>query len=187
MKPLLLAVFLTPLALAQDPFPNVRDRSDPVRAGLVDALGKNAGDITSADLVKITNLKLPHIHLQSFKDQDFIGLTNLKKLHFFSLLHNRGRTTDPIAIGPKVFLPLANLEELILQEQLGLLPDDVFAGLTNLRILDMTSATLNRLPKSLLTLPKIEMVYFTGHGMPAADYATLKEKLGPKLQQRRAK
>jgi Leucine-rich repeat (LRR) protein len=130
-------------------------------------------------------LKLPHIHIKSFKEKDFAGLTNLKKLHFFSLLHNQGGPCDPVAIGPKVFAELPNLEELIMEEELGLLPDDVFSGLTSLRILDLSDATLNRLPRSLLTLPKIETVYFEGDGLSKEDFATLQKSLGSKLKPRR--
>ena len=67
-------------------------------------------------------------------------------------------------------------------EGLGLLPDDVFAGLESLKVLDLSHSTLKRLPKSMLTLPKIEVVYFNGNGLDKADYETLKKKLGDKLK-----
>jgi hypothetical protein len=174
-----------PAALAPLAEARVGERSEPVKVALETTLNKKATEITVADLRTVTDLKLPHIHIRSFKDNDFAGLTHLKKLHFFSLLHNRGRPEDPIAINGKVFTELPNLEELIMNEQLGLLPDDVFLGLTSLKVLDLTNCTLPRLPKSLLTLPKIEAVYFDGRGMSKEDYETLKNSLGGKLKARR--
>ncbi|MFO0965204.1 MAG: hypothetical protein U0793_06420 [Gemmataceae bacterium] len=185
MKTLLLSAVLSPFAVAQAPMPSVADRSKPVSVALEQALTKRAFDITAADLEKVTELKLPHIHIPSFKDNDFAGLTRLRKLHFYSLLHNRGRPEDPIAIGNKVFVPLSNLEELVINEQLGRLPDGVFSGLTSLKVLDLTNSTLPRLPASLLTLPSIETVYFDGRGMSKEDYETLKKTLGTKLKSRR--
>jgi hypothetical protein len=187
MNTLLLSVVLFPYSFAPLPDAKVSDRSDPVRVALETFLKKPGAQITTADLRTVTELKLPHIHIKSFKENDFAGLTGLKKLHFFSLLHNQGRPSDPIAIGEKVFTELPNLEELIMNEQLGLLPDEVFSGLTSLRILDLTNSTLPRLPKSLLTLPKIETVYFDGRGMSKEDYETLKARLGSKLKARREK
>ena len=88
----------------------------------------------------------------------------------------------------KVFKDLSRLEELrITQDQLGQLPDDVFAGLTSLKVLDLSYITLNRLPRSLLTLPRIESVYYQGRGMSKEDYATLKNRLGDKLKGDRPK
>ena len=49
-------------------------------------------------------------------------------------------------------------------------------------MLDLTYATLSRLPKSMLAMPKIEVVYFNGRGMDPADYETLKKQLGDKLK-----
>jgi hypothetical protein len=54
-----------------------------VCVALENALKKNRAEINAADLEKITDLKLPHIPIKSFKDDDFAGLTKLKKLHFF--------------------------------------------------------------------------------------------------------
>lgn len=187
MKTLLLAAVFVPVSFGSLAAQGVSGRSEPVRVALEAKLNKHSFDITAADLEKVNDLKLPHIHIPSFKDDDFAGLTQMKKLHFFSLLHNRGRPNDPIAIGGKVFLPLGNLEELIMTEQLGQLPDDVFAGLTSLKVLDLSNATLNRLPKSLLALPKIEVVYYDGRGMNKEDYETLKSKLGDKLKAKRPK
>ena len=187
MKMLLLSAAFLPLSFGQVAVADVSGRSEPVRVALETELKKRAPEITPADLENVTALKLPHIHIPTFKDNDFVGLTKLKKLHFYSLLHNRGRAEDPIAIGNKVFTPLANLEELIIMEQLGQLPDEVFAGLTSLKILDLSNSTLPRLPKSLLTLPKIEAVYFDGRGMSKDDYETLKNKLGDKLKAKRPK
>ncbi len=185
MTQALLTSILAACTLGQAPVANVRDRSEPVRVALENALGKNREAISAADLKTVTALKLPHIHIQSFKEHDFAGLDNLKKLHFYSLLHNRGRENDPIAIGNKVFANLSHLEELTMNEQLGRLPDDVFSGLKSLRILDLTNATMVRLPRSMLELPKIETVYFDGRGMNKDDYQLLRERLGSKLQARR--
>jgi len=187
MNAVLLSALLVPFSFAQPAATNVRDRSEPVCVALEKTLNKNRADINDADLAKVTELKLPHIHIRSFKDHDFSGLTKLKKLHFFSLLHNLGRPTDPIAINGKVFANLSSLEELTMNEQLGQLPDDVFSGLTSLRVLDLSNSTLPRLPKSLLALPKIETVYFDGRGMSKEDLDSLRSHLGSKLQARRKK
>lgn len=190
MKPLLLSAVLFTAAFAQAQEPNVAGRSEPVRVALEQQLNKKAAEITFADLEKVTELQLPHIHpkAKAFKDDDFAGLTNLKKLRMYSLFHNNGRPEAPIAISGKVFKDLSKLEELsITQDQLGQLPDDVFAGLTSLKVLDLSYITLNRLPSSLLTLPNMETVYYEGRGMSKEDFATLKSKLGDKLKGNRAK
>jgi len=184
MTPLLLSVLLCTAAPAPVK-PNVADRSEPVCRALEQQLKKKATEITFADLANVTELQLPHIHpkAKAFKDDDFAGLTNLKKLQMFSLFHNRGQPGAPIALSGQVFKDLSKLEELrITQDQLGHLPDDVFAGLTSLKVLDLSYVTLNCLPRSLLTLPKIETVYYEGQGMNKEDYATLKNSLGDKLK-----
>jgi len=184
-KTLLLSAVLFSAAFAQAQEPNVAGRSEPVRAALETQLKKKASEITFADLEKVTALELPHIHpkAKAFKDDDFAGLTNLKKLHMFSLFHNRGMPGAPIALSGKVFKDLSKLEELrIAEDQLGQLPDDVFLGLTSLKVLDLSFITLNRLPSSMLTLPKIEAVHFEGRGMSKEDFATLKSVLGDKLK-----
>jgi hypothetical protein len=182
MNSILVAAMFLPLTAGQPATPSVRDRSEPVAVALEGVLKKSRGDITSADLEKVTDLKLPHIHIKWFKDGDFAGLTNLKRLHFFSLLHNQGRPQDPIAINGKVFAKLDKLETLIMTEQLGQLPDDVFTGLKSLKTLDLSRGSLNRLPKSMLTLPSIETVIFDGRGMSKEDYEILKSTLGDKLR-----
>jgi Leucine-rich repeat (LRR) protein len=186
MKTLLLSllVFAGPANLIHaDDF---GDRSKTVTTALETHLKKKASEITAADLETVTELKLPHIHLPAFKDDDFAGLTKMRKLHFFSLFHKRGAPTDPVAISDKVFAKLSNLEELIItDDQLGSLPDDVFAGLTSLKVLELSNVTLPRLPRSMLNLPKIESVYYDGKGMNKDDYETLKKALGDKLKARR--
>ena len=182
LQTLLFSLVLIPLAFGQAPAVKVCDRSKPVCVALEKKLKKKCAEITAADLASITELVLPHIHIKSFKDDDFAGLTKLKKLEFASLLHNQGRPKDPIAINGKVFAHLPNLEQLIMDEELGLLPDDVFAGLTSLKVLDISGSTLSRLPKSLLTLPRIEAVHYGGDGMSKEDFATLKKVLGAKLK-----
>ena len=64
-------------------------------------------------------------------------------------------------------------------------PDDVFAGLKSLKVLELGNTTMTRLPKSLLTLPKIEVIYYNGNGMSKEDYETLKKEYGDKLKARR--
>jgi hypothetical protein len=181
MKLALLGVVLSLFTFAQISRADVCDRSKPVYTALQTTLKKTCKEIVAADLAAITDLKLPHIHIKSFKDDDFAGLTNLKKLFFHSLLHNLGTPEAPIAIGEKVFVPLAKLEELVIDEDLGLLPDGVFAGLVSLKVLDLSNSTLSRLPASLLTLPKIEKVYFDGEGMSSEDYNKVRVTLGNKL------
>lgn len=176
------ALFATPLPQVQQP--NVADRSEPVRDALEKQLNKKADEITLADLEKVTELNLPHIHpkARALKDDDFAGLTNLKKLTMWSLFHS-SRPGSPVALSGKVFKDLSKLEELrITADQLGQLPDDVFAGLTSLKVLDLSFITLNRIPSSLLTLPKIEIVHYEGKGMTKEDFEALKTKLGDKLK-----
>jgi Leucine-rich repeat (LRR) protein len=190
MKTLLLAAVLFTAVFAQAQEPNVAGRSEPVSVALEKQLNKKAAEITFADLEKVTELNLPHIHpkAKAFRDDDFAGLTNLKKLHMYSLFHNKGQPGAPIALNAKVFKDLSKLEELrISDDQLGQLPDDAFAGLTSLKVLDLSNITLNRLPSSLLTLPKIETVYYEGRGMNKEDFATIKNKLGDKLKGNRPK
>jgi len=190
MKLLCFPVALFAAVCVQAQEPNVAGRSEPVSVALEKQVNKKAAEITFADLEKVTELNLPHIHpkAKAFKDDDFAGLTNLRKLHMYSLFHNRGQAGAPIALSGKVFKDLSKLEELrIADDQLGQLPDDVFAGLTSLKVLDLSNVTLNRLPSSLLILPKIETVHFEGRGMSPEDFATLKNKLGDKLKGNRSK
>src|SRR5437588_3390497 len=86
MNTILFSAVLMPVSFFQPPEANVCDRSKPVCVALERALKKKCAAITATDLATVTELKLPHIHIPSFKDNDFAGLTNLKKLHFFSLL-----------------------------------------------------------------------------------------------------
>jgi hypothetical protein len=185
MKTLLLSAALCTATFAHAQGPNVAGRSEPVSVALEKQLNKKAAEITFADLELVTELQLPHIHpkAKAFKDDDFAGLRNLRKLQMYSLFHNSGRSEAPIALSGKVFKDLSKLEELrITQDQLGHLPDDVFTGLTSLKVLDLSYITLNRLPSSLLTLPKIETVYYEGRGMSKEDFVTLKQVLGDKLK-----
>ncbi len=188
MKTLLLSLLLLASSVGLAHAQPAADRSKTVVAALEKQLNKKHAEITAADLATLTELELPHIHIKSFNDNDFAGMTKLKKLYFYSLFHNRGKAEDPIAISEKVFAKLSCLEELIIRgDQLGQLPDDVFAGLTSLKVLELTNVTLPRLPKSLLSLPKVETVYYDGRGMSKEDYAILKQKLGDKLKAKREK
>jgi hypothetical protein len=164
------------------------DRSRTVTTALEARLKKKAADVTKEDLAGVTELNLPHVHIPKFEDGDFAGLTGLKKLHFYSLFHKKGTDKEPVAISGKVFAKLSGLEELVIEsDQLGLLPDDVFAGLTGLKVLELSNVTLKRLPKSMLELPKIEAVYYDGKGLSKEDYDKLKKALGDKLKARREK
>lgn len=188
MTPLLLS--LLALAAPAKPAPpfHFGDRSKTVTSALETKLKKKAAEITAADLASIKELELPHIHLPAFKDDDFAGLTKLKKLRFHSLFHKNRPMPGPVAFTNKVFSKLSGLEELIIQgDQLGTLPDDVFSGLTSLKVLELSYVHLPRLPRSMLTLPKIEAVYYDGRGMNKDDYEKLKMALGTRLSARRAK
>jgi hypothetical protein len=186
MKSLLLSLLLLVCSVGLARADDFGTRSPTVTQALETKLNKKAGEITAADLATVTELKLPHVHIRAFDENDFSGLTKLKKLHFYSLFHKKGKPEEVVAFSGKVFAKLPNLEELIITgDQLGLLPDDAFEGLTSLKVFEMTNVTLPRLPKSLLTLPKIEAVYYDGRGMSKEDYATLKEKLGDKLKAKR--
>ncbi len=54
-------------------------------------------------------------------------------------------------------------------------------------VLDLSNITLNRLPSSLLTLPRNETVHCEGRGISQEDFATLNNKLGDKLKRNRPK
>lgn len=187
MKALILSLFALACHAGLVRADDLGIRSQTVTEALEAKLGKKVSELTAADLESVTELKLPHTHIPAFNDNDFGGLTKLKKLHFYSLFHKKGKPDEIVAINGKVFAKLSSLEELIITDQLGLLPDDVFTGLTGLKVLDLTNATLARLPKSLLTLPKIETVYYDGRGLSKEDYDALKEKLGAKLEPKRPK
>jgi Leucine-rich repeat (LRR) protein len=188
MRTLLLSLFLLACSFAPVRADDLGDRSKTVRTALERALNKKAADITAADLAGLKELELPHIHIPNFKENDFAGLTKLKKLHFYSLFHKQGKANEVVAFDKKVLAKLSGLEELIIEDdELGLLPDDAFAGLTSLKVLELTGSTLSRLPKSMLELPKIEAIYYDGEGMNKEDYATLKKALGDKLKPRREK
>ena len=188
MKTLLLTAFVAAslVALAHGEDPGVR--TNTVTVGIEKQLKKKYADITAADLKEMTELSLPHIHLPSFGENDFAGMPKLKKLTFFSLFHKNNKGESTPAFDGKVFAKLSALEELVIYaDQLGNLPDDAFAGLTSLKILELRKVTMNRLPKSLLTLPKIEAFYYDGAGLPPEEFAQLKEKLGDKLKPTRPK
>lgn len=97
----------------------IEGRSEPVLKALEKQLKKKAKDITADDLAKVTELKLPHLHIKQFKDDDFDGLKNLKKLSFRSLLHNAGTPKSPVAISNEVFGGMDLLEELTIDDELG--------------------------------------------------------------------
>lgn len=182
----LLAVPLPP-DFTKAPFLDVVNRSQAVRVALEKQLNKKAAEITLADLKQVTQLVLPHLHPKAkcFKDDDFSGLSNLKKLTMMSMFHNRGLAEAPIALSRKVFRHLGRLEQLsITRDQLGQLPDDVFADLSSLTVLDLSHVSLSRLPRSLL---KIETVHFEGRGMSKEDFETLKSNLGDRLKGNRAR
>ncbi len=188
MKTLLLSCLLVACFTGLTRAGDFGDRSKTVTEALEAKLNKRAADITASDLATVTDLKLPHTHIPAFYHNDFAGLTKMKKLHFYSLSHKKGQPNEVCAIGDKVFAKLTGLEELIVtSDQLGHLPDDVFAGLTSLKVLELTNVTLMRLPKSMLTLPKIEAVYYDGKGLSKDDYETLKKALGDKLKAKRPK
>lgn len=159
----------------------IEGRSEPVLKALEKQLKKKAKDITADDLAKVTELELPHLHIKKFKDDDFDGLKNLKKLKFHSLLHNGGTPKDPVTISNEVFGGMDLLEELTIEDELGLLPDEVFSGLRSLKVLNLSGSTLNRLPMTMLTLPSIEKVYYDGAGMTKEEYEKLKKTYGNKL------
>jgi Leucine-rich repeat (LRR) protein len=185
MKTLLLSFLLIVCSASLVRADDFGTRSKTVTIALEAKLKKKAPEITAADLAAVTELKLPHIHLPAFLDDDFAGLTGMKKLHFYSLFHKSADKT-PAAMSDKVFAKLSNLEELVIaDDQLGTLPDGVFTGLTSLKVLEFSNVTLLRLPKSMLTLPKIEAVYYDGNGMDKDDYETLKKTLGDKLKPKR--
>jgi Leucine rich repeat len=188
MKTLLLALFALACSASPARAEDFGDRTKTVTTALETQLKKKSADITAADLATVTELKLPHIHIPCFKEGDFAGLTKMKKLHFYSLFHKGDESDKVAAFNGKVFAKLPDLEELIITwDQLGNLPDDVFAGLKSLKVLEMTGVSMTRLPKSLLTLPKIETIYYNGNGLSKEDYEALKKEYGDKLKPKREK
>jgi hypothetical protein len=186
MKPLLFSLVLVAYPAGLVRADDFGDRSKTVTKALEKKLNKKAADITATDLATVTELELPHVHIPCFKDNDFAGLTKMKKLEFYSLFHKPGKANETVAFTGKVFAQLPDLEELIISDdELGNLPDDAFEGLKSLKVLELSGVTFQRLPKSLLNLPKIEAVYYDGEGMSKEDYAALKEKLGDKLKSKR--
>src|SRR5262245_39336225 len=147
MKTVLLSLFVLGCAAGVSRAQDVGERSKTVCTALETALQKKPADITATDLTNLTELKLPHIHLPCFKENDFAGMTKLKKLYFYSLFHKRGKADEVVAFNEKVFANLSNLEELIIEsDQLGNLPDDAFAGLKSLKVLELNNVTMLRLP-----------------------------------------
>ncbi len=186
MKTLLLSLFALACSAGLVRGQDVGNRSKTVCTALETALQKKPAEITATDLASLTELKLPHIHIPCFKENDFDGMTKLKKLQFYSLFHKTGERNEIAAFNGKVFAKLSSLEELIItSDQLGNLPDDAFAELKSLKVLELTNITMTRLPKSLLTLPKIETIYYDGKGMSKDDYEALKKEYGDKLKAKR--
>ena len=77
-------------------------------------------------------------------------------------------------------------ERIIDSDELGNLPDDAFAGLKSLKVLELNEVAFSRLPKSLLTLPKLEVIYCDGREMEKEHYEALKKAYGNKLKATRA-
>ena len=103
--------------------------SDPARCG----------DVTAADLARITSLNLRSTNLESLQDNDFEGLSGLRTLH---LDNNR------LAELPEdIFSGLLNLTLLSLQNnQLSSLSAGALSGLAALEYLDLSSNRLRVLP-----------------------------------------
>ena len=183
MKKTYLLTLIGAISLANVAVADVCQRSGAVKNALVNKLQKNCDTINEADLLSISDLTLLHIHLRNFLEDDFVGLTNLRKLRFFSLFHKSGGETETKAFTAKVFKPLVQLEELsITSDNLGELDDDVFIELGSLRLLRLSGITLGRLPLSLLVMPKIESVIYTGDGLTDLEIKVLKHALGDKLK-----
>jgi Leucine-rich repeat (LRR) protein len=163
------------------------ERSKTVTTALEKTFDKKSDNITATDLAGITELELPHIHIKSFKDGDFAGMTKLKKLYFYSLFHKNEKKKDEVAAFTKgVFAKIPQLEELIIEDdELGTLPDDVFESLKSLKVLELSNTTFTKLPKSLLELPKIEAIYYGGEDTSEEHYEALKKKYGDKLKPKR--
>lgn len=187
MRTLLLSLFVLACFAGVGRTQDVPDRSKTVRTTLEHVLKKKAPDITAADLANLSELELEHIHIRSFTDNDFAGMTKLKKLYFESLFHKSGTKKGEIpAFTEKVFAKLPQLEELIIDsDELGDLPDDAFSGLKSLKVLELIDVNFERLPKSLLTLPKLEVIYCDGREMKKEHYEALKKAYGDKLKPRR--
>jgi len=166
---------------SEEPNPPLAPRSRTLQQALSRHLGKPYPEIRSDELLSINKLLLPHIHIANFQDNDFEGLTNLESLEFFSLFHKFDES-DGIAFQRNVFSPLANLKELIIDDELGTLPDDVFASLNSLRVLNLKFSEFTKLPQSIFELPQLEALHCLNASMPNEDLEKLKAVYGDRVK-----
>lgn len=154
-------------------------RAKAVHSALSDLNRIKCDATVEGDLLSVTELELNHHHLANFHENDFAGLTNLKKLAFYSLFHKPYIHPEVKPFESYVFAPLNNLEVLEMDEELGELNDNVFDRLENLKVLRLESSHLLNLPQSLLELPKIEAIHATSFNFEHnADFDKLKSTYG---------
>lgn len=148
-------------------------RSTTVTKGLELATTKPYSDISEIDLLAIEVLHLPHVHIDSFLNVDFAGLTNVKDLSFHSVFHSvPGLPVD-------IFRSMPNLKKLSLDSnQFEELPQDVFAPLEGLKVLDLTYSAFGSetLPASIFRLPSIESIIT--RGLDRVHFQMLKDHYG---------
>jgi hypothetical protein len=173
---------LAALPLVPDPT-NTCTLSPPVYEALEELTSATCNQFTPALLSAITDLELRHIHISQFQEHDFVDLKNLQSLNFYSLFHKDQKTHHPEikAFTRGVFEPLKSLEKLTIDEALGLLDDDVFSELKNLKLLDLGFSTFKSLPKSLLEIQTLEHIYVDKLAVSESDYLLLKEAYGDRL------
>ena len=160
---------------------SVCDRSPTVFRALEILKSKKCDTISEADLLTVESLELEHIHLPAFKDTDFVGLTELKKLEFYSLFH-----TLPGPFKGKTFKPLQNLQELIIGEEISVLDDDAFAEIGGLKVFDILDSYFETIPQSLLEFPSLEVFYCTSNSFERdEDYEKVKAVYGDRVKESR--
>ena len=137
------------------PLPELRvpvcDRTPEVRDALARVVGKDCADITAADLAEVDFIHWGYLEdITSLKSGDFEGLYNLEELHF----RDHQLTTLP----EDIFDDLHSLQELKMWVWSGpfggsggltALPEDVFAGPSNLKRLDLSGNRLRTLPENV--------------------------------------
>jgi len=122
---------------------SVCERSTAVRHLIQEALFKECGQITRADLARVADLDLEGLHLTHLQPLDFRGLTGLKKLNLAV-----NSLTD---LDQNLFRDLKSIETISLRRNhISRLPAQLFAGLRTLKTLDLSENLIQNLEPDLL-------------------------------------
>ena len=131
-------------------------RTEHVRDAIVKALASidSCGEVTAADLAKITYLPVVSASLTSVASGDFAGLTALRHLSL--------RDNNLTALSSDILSGLTSLEILSLERnEISSLPSGIFSGLTSLKTLRFDSNPLTSLPADIFSgLTSLEVINF---------------------------